>query len=225
MHFDGTLFTTTRRRAQDLFVGPSGVPSPAKRADGHAEFLRPLTHALRAAVERQSAGIPSIAILNRPQRPSAITRFVVAVVINAVEAVHGWASAHIFNERREALAPTFAHRNASGTVVRVRLIERPFAATFRMRPTRIFRRVAQSVCALQLRGVLAPQAPAATNTPGVQQAGDNSQASSAGTHATPSAITFSRDGQSSEHATDQRLSHFISVSRRNALFAEVCHSF
>lgn len=80
----------------------------------------------------------SIMNLLSPRRPATIARAIVAVIVDAVQGVVLWASAHIFQEGREVAAPRLIDGNASATVVSVAPPVSAVTAALHRRPCSIF---------------------------------------------------------------------------------------
>lgn len=81
-------------------------------------------------------------------RPATVARFVVAVIVNAVDRAAAWPFAHVRQEVQEVGAPAIADRDSTGTVVAVRSVSTVIAPTIhgapggvgaRLRPTVLVR--------------------------------------------------------------------------------------
>ncbi len=82
------------------------------------QFSGPRGHRLRFAFIGEQPDRSSVCRLSAVGGPSAIRRLVVAVVIDAVNAVKGgWSWPHILPKRFKGLPPTLAHLYAAPTVV------------------------------------------------------------------------------------------------------------
>lgn len=110
---------------------------------------------------------PGISCLFSSTRPSAIARFVIAIIVDAVNGKSGRSMTHICEKGLEAITPTVAHLDASATVVCI--VPRVWVAASlnHAGPSTIFRclpampRVSMRQRAATLRRMIAPVAAAA----------------------------------------------------------------
>jgi hypothetical protein len=106
--------------------------------------------------------------------PTAIARFVVAIVVDAVKLVLWWARAHIFDKRGEVMAPSVAHRNAAPAPVGVSRVRRVVAAAAHIAPRLVFAAAAGSCFVTMnsrtLARALAMETTAASRAPRQQMA-------------------------------------------------------
>jgi len=138
--------------------------------------------------------------------PSNIARFVMAVVINTADRVcWGRPWSHMGVEGFKTVGPFFANFNTSSSIEPKRGVVWPTAAFLDRRPNLIFRRFAQSVCAVCLACVFSISAPA-TNLPAGRQVANEHRASRAAVASTdvlmlPLGI-FLQDDKTPEAFTD-----------------------
>lgn len=113
--------------------------APAQGASLQADAARPLAQRVALAVVRQDAIRPLIVALLQLRRPAHVARFVVAVVIDAVERVaERWTRADIGVENFERIAPALAHADAASAVGLIGWIIRIVAALSHAAPCRVF---------------------------------------------------------------------------------------
>lgn len=80
----------------------------------HAHKLAPVRYAQTYPINLYPSRKPGIAGLLSGQRPSAIARFVVSIVVDAVKRMSlGWTSTHVSEKVFKTVAPPLAHFNSS----------------------------------------------------------------------------------------------------------------
>jgi len=85
-----------------------------------------------------SFGLPRISSLLNTSCPSAIARFVVAIIVDAIERIFGTRMvAHILNKISNRQSPAFTNRNAATSVIFPAFIIRIIAAAFHVLPSTI----------------------------------------------------------------------------------------
>lgn len=102
--------------------------------DKHATLVRPLREGLCSTVNSQAPVVAFVVALDFMRRPSAITRFVVAVIVDAIDRVARWALSHVGQKIDERVTPSVAHGNTTCAVVMVTVVAREVAAAFRSIP-------------------------------------------------------------------------------------------
>lgn len=161
-----------------------------ERADLDAGQLSPFgKRSGRSVVRHQYRSATSSTLLD-PRSPSTVRRLVVAIGVDSVQAVFLRRSRrHVGDERFEALAPTIAHADAPGAVVRIALVLRVVAARLGRSPRSILRRLPAlaSAAVCQLAPVLGLQATAAFRLSSEQSVRSGLSSSSARTAAQPDA--------------------------------------
>lgn len=125
---------------------PAGLNPSAKRTRFHAGSPRPFGHRERDAIACDPAALTTVPHLDILQRPADITRFVMAVIVDAIKRVlGGWARADVRDERFERVLPLVTHANAA-TAVNVEITHvRVSAPLFGVAPRHVFGRVCESV--------------------------------------------------------------------------------
>ncbi len=127
-------------RRQGSFYAPTvGAQSRPQRAVIHIEDARPFRHRLGAPVERNLSVPARIVRLFYMVRPSAVLGRVRTVIVDAVDRVLlRWASPHVFEERREVVAPTVTHPYSAASIIGELVVLRVVAAVFYSLPCRVF---------------------------------------------------------------------------------------
>lgn len=126
--------------------GPALLDPPQQQAGVKVQLARPLPQILRASVERDGAIYARVVRLCDAIRPSTVGRFVMAVVVDAIQRVFRSGTwPHIGVERGERVPPSFAHCNSATAVIMKSGIARITAALFHGRPDVVFRRNAQAM--------------------------------------------------------------------------------
>lgn len=98
--------------------GPAHPESFKHHAVGESVFLAPLFQAFGFAVEREHlAGSPVSCLFSRAS-PAAVSRFIVAFVVNAIQRLPCWRLSHVLKECRE-VSPAFADLDASSGIPRM----------------------------------------------------------------------------------------------------------
>ncbi len=135
----------TDRLRDRTFCAPSQFDSGVYGVRGEPIFARPFRQAHCAPIQGQASIPRHISVLLLVGGPSAVTRLVVAVVIDAVKCVSRWALAHVREEHIESV-PLTAYTNASSSVAIKSLIARVAASVAHVCPDRVF----TSVCGCSL---------------------------------------------------------------------------
>ena len=136
----GWLSTNGSREC--FFVAPSLVNSPSKSCFWNAELLRPLGNTFRFTIECQQSVIRSVSVLLRVCRPTAVSGFVIAVLIwEAIyRMVRRWSRSHVCHEVVKRGLPSLANRNSSSSVIGEILIGLQQASFFHGTPALVFAR-------------------------------------------------------------------------------------
>jgi len=114
--FDCTFFGRCRRFSQRLIKRPVVQP-PFQRAMCDAEYPRPFVKSVRFAVVRQASSFARILPLLQSCRPEAISRLVIAIVVDTFNTVFsGRFLPHILHEVHEGPSPPIADCNSSGAI-------------------------------------------------------------------------------------------------------------
>lgn len=143
------------RRSQRALDAPSlltnaGIECPLR----DTETPSPNSERQHLAQKLNAVDLARIAVLLCPRRPSHIARFVMSVVVDAIERViRRWAWPHIREEGVETATPAVAHGYAATTIVRERLHSWVMTAAAHVNPDLIFRRATHApFLALLLHG-------------------------------------------------------------------------
>lgn len=136
------------------------VDAPTETNDALAECLvwqacafGPLPKRELFAVVFVTSNAASIQALFERCRPAHILRLVVAVVVDAIDAVRrAWAWAYIVSESRERFQPGIAYDDASSTVILVLGRVRAVAAFFHCAPRAVLGCVCSAVSLVGLHG-------------------------------------------------------------------------
>lgn len=129
------LFTGRTQHA--LQRPPEFLASP-KCGLRYAKTGRPFDGWQGQPVVSQKSGTASIARLLDGCRPSTILRRVVAIGIDAVQAVIRWARSHIAQECGERFQPRVTHSDPASAVAREAVVVRIVATCLRVSPRAIF---------------------------------------------------------------------------------------
>lgn len=89
---------------------------PLDCARRDASFSRPVSQAHGSIIDREHARVATVDRLSLPICPTAVGRFVVAVVVLAIQRFPLWSAPHIFKKGAE-LQPPLTDRDPSATVV------------------------------------------------------------------------------------------------------------
>lgn len=117
-------------------------------ARGVGSLLLPTLRCSADVVKSVDAAPPPVPRLLFGGRPSAITRLVVAVVVDSLDRVPVRPRPHVAQERRKVVSPLVAHADAAPAVVGVAGRCGIVATLFRVLPRPIFRASGLSVCSL-----------------------------------------------------------------------------
>jgi hypothetical protein len=124
--------------------------------------LRPLCDRERFGSDRQELRVAAVTHLFASCRPPHVTRLVVPIVVNSIEAVLGrWSSSYMLKERQEVFPPTLSNPDASSTPSRIVFVLLVLAASEHASPCHILRarcRVAARIFSVPDRNVFCFQA-------------------------------------------------------------------
>lgn len=119
------------------------LDSTPQRAIFHRSESSELLQCHRASCCLNEDVSPAIVSLLSLRCPPAIPRFVVAIVVDAIERVRRrWPRSHISQESREVITPRFADRDPAPTVQGVFRIAPRITAALGVAPAFVFRRMA-----------------------------------------------------------------------------------
>ena len=104
--------------------GPAKAKASENRVARQAELFRPLRHVQGQAVMGQPTIAPRVVALLLTAGPSAVSRLVVAVIVDAVNRVAGRARPHVGEEILEARKPTVTDCDSARSVKGVVVISR-----------------------------------------------------------------------------------------------------
>jgi len=126
----------------NLFYSPTlFIKSSRDSAMGDSESTRPLSQPPSFSVVAQESRFACILSLLHGSRPFAISRFIVAVVVDAFNAMlWGRLLAHVLQELRKRIAPLFAHNYSATSVPVITGIVRVVAPRLHFAPRTVFRR-------------------------------------------------------------------------------------
>jgi hypothetical protein len=65
------------------------------------------------------SGSTSIPLLLAPCRPSAVAGLIIAIIVHAIKSQPKWSPAHIFDECKKTISPSFTDRNSPSAVVAI----------------------------------------------------------------------------------------------------------
>lgn len=103
-----------------LWAPPAAKEAIAKGGLKHALLPAPVSEVLSLSVDFDDAGMPAIAGLLGGGGPSAVTRLIVAVVVDAINAVpDGWLLSHVGDEGIESVGstPSLADGDSTSPIV------------------------------------------------------------------------------------------------------------
>lgn len=107
-------------RRQCLLDGPAKSETLSDRRGGQADTARPVSNRQRFTGMTKNATHARVARLFGLCGPSTVTRFIVPVVVDAIERVlHRGSASNIAQECREVARPFNAHRNPAPSIVGV----------------------------------------------------------------------------------------------------------
>jgi hypothetical protein len=99
---------------------PNGEPAySVGPRDGIRVFSCPLTKEDVARHGCVDLRPPFVSGLLDETRPATVARFVVAIIVNAINRCTNWSVSHVSKEVRERLSPAIAYRNAPSSVATV----------------------------------------------------------------------------------------------------------
>ena len=109
-----------------------------ERCRANAKIIRPVLQASRSSIESDVGKVSTVARLFTARRPPTVTRFVVAVYINAVERMLGrWATSQIGEEITKTV-PSLANLDAAAPIVGVAPVPWIHAALPHVCPAGVF---------------------------------------------------------------------------------------
>ena len=124
---------------------PSAMKAMTKPIVGHIVFTSPFNRCLRAALEGESQIVSSIQVLNVQRHPPHVARFVMAIVVNAVDRMcRRVARSDILKECLKGVQPSIAYSDSASSVIRERAVMRVDATLFHSIPRFVFGRPAVS---------------------------------------------------------------------------------
>jgi hypothetical protein len=174
-----------------------GMARRQTRADGFlsdTKFLSPARQGLSLTVIRQHAVDAQVVLLLLARCPATIIRTIVAVAVNAIQAVR-WAGLwpHVLEEGDERIAPAVADGNAAAPIIRVRTVCGVVASFLHSLPRLIFGALVHPVRGHRGNGGGALQATATGSVSLAQTYADNDNGVPAIAAATPVSGVFSFD--------------------------------
>lgn len=210
------------RFCQSLFRRHSCVETFPQRRMSQAHFTSPDCQRLRPSVERQITVVPFVRGLFQIGGPSAVSRFVIAVVVDSFDAVltrRHWS--HVGQESGKVIPPPIANLNPSATVVRVSAERWRVAALNGSSPDAIFGRVASTVRGVELAVNLAAPAAAARRLLGSQRGCRHADLYAAVACAFPLGLLADSRTRSGHQQSTKALSKKIKARRhwRNSIIA------
>lgn len=139
------------RCRQRFFNGPSFFEALLDSANRDTAFSRPCRHALNFSVIFKIMVRPNVPHLFKMCSPSAVTWFIVSVIVNAIKGMFlGWSWSHIFDEIKQAIFafPSITHLYASVLVKMLSCLKSPFTSPDHIVPNRVFERTSKTMCAV-----------------------------------------------------------------------------
>jgi hypothetical protein len=176
------------RLRQSLFDRPSEPQASPDSRVGNTEFARPRDKWLRSSLMGQLVIAAPILLLFTPRRPTHVARFVMAVVVNAIQRVRwSWTWANVLVERGEAAAPPLAHRYPAPAVITIRLGVWVVTAGTSIVPNRMLGTSGTAVPVVESGRALAIQAAATLHRPAAQVSAEHANVNAAAIAPTPPA--------------------------------------
>jgi hypothetical protein len=112
----------------------------------NSHFFRPLNNCFGLSIVRQKAACPSVSSLFSPCRPSAVSRLVVPVVVDAFDCVLGsWLRSHVCKKGLKRVNPAITNLDSATAVKRKGLVFRIQDTRFHRAVANVFRRAAKAV--------------------------------------------------------------------------------
>jgi hypothetical protein len=128
----------------------------------NTQTFGPLLHRHGLSIESHPPIVALVSVLLNSRGPSAVARFVMAVIIDAIQRVlWRWPTTHIREKAREVVLPFAAHGYPAPSVSVVARIGFSEAASLHGYPYRVFRCMAKPVCAVLGNYLVLRQAPTA----------------------------------------------------------------
>lgn len=124
---------------EDALCAPSSLHAPRNTARWQVEFLFPFVCEHRPSVPCDGTISRVVTRLLSRRGPAAIVGVIVAVVVDAIYRISIWLFAHVCEEGFEAVAPSFAHVDASSAVSSVVDIGWAVAPRYSVAPYRVRR--------------------------------------------------------------------------------------
>ncbi len=145
-------------RPELSFFGKSTINTPAKRVQPATDSGRlqtkifgPLRNRLRLALERQNPVRALVVHLLKTSRPSAISRFIVPVIVDTVNRMlPAWALTHVSKKARKFF-PLRAVVNAATAVVNPFMVFRVAASGFHIAPAVVGPGAVPAVCVTMIQ--------------------------------------------------------------------------
>jgi hypothetical protein len=132
-------------RCKSTFNGPTVLESRPGRSVWDSELSRPFCDAERAPIERDITIPTSVLGLLSACRPSAVARFVVAVVVDTLQRPAIRHRSHVVNEGLEGGSPAFANGDAASSPHVKSERSRVVASRLHLRPRFAFWSVVQAM--------------------------------------------------------------------------------
>lgn len=166
------MATSVERVLQWAIKRLAGVSQCLDRRLASAKLARPRMDAHGAAVERDGLSAGRVLALFEHRRPLAVSRLVVALVVDALKGVaFGWARPHVCQELREGLSPRTTDLNSTASISRVVLAACVFAARDHAFPDAILGSLAKTVRPSLKASAFCIEAPAALNVAALERSG------------------------------------------------------
>jgi len=160
-----TLFlsrTFTRRLRQHPFRAPSQMLSSSEDALSDVELIGPFSEPEALSAPRNLSVTILVNRLLRWRCPSAISRFVVTVIIDAFNHQSRRRLAHVVCELSEVIAPRVTHGYASSAVSRVAMVGCVVAASLGVIPDSVKRCSTFTVCGVGVSSAFSAETSAAS---------------------------------------------------------------
>ncbi len=179
------------RDRQCVRYAPSD-PKPMRKAiDGYTDMVGPFFKGFTFSVMRDVSAACRMLVLLLACGPSAVVKFVVAIVINAVNRVlWSWSRPHIIKKRLKRVSPLVAHRDASPAIMTISGVVRVATSKFHALPGTILVRAISSVGS----NLISVQASTATSMAACKPGGLHRDNVSARTQAVPVYLSRSTRG-------------------------------
>lgn len=132
------------RGAYGIFASATGVQSAVDREVADSSSTRPLGNCERLS-ERGHESVPGrVVLLNDSRSPAAVTRLVVAIILNAIKRSTSGPLAHIGNKVLKRF-PALCYADASATILRPAIVSWVRAALNHLHPGCVFSAASEAV--------------------------------------------------------------------------------